>query len=173
MKEIITVKLYISPLGPILLGSINDRLCLCDWRTTIVHSQQIDERLQSRLFAIYQEGTNKVIETAQSQLKEYFTKNRKMFDVPLLISGTDFQQEVWKELLRIPYGTTLSYAELACRIGRPTAVRAVANANHVNPLSVFVPCHRVIGSNRELTGYGGGIAVKQQLLCLENGMNDI
>ena len=84
-----------------------------------------------------------------------------------LLSGTDFQRSVWKELLQIPYGSTQTYKELACRIGKPAAVRAVANANNANPLSVIVPCHRVIGSNRKLTGYGGGLEIKRQLLCLE------
>lgn len=93
--------------------------------------------------------------------------------MPLLLSGTDFQRSVWKELLQIPYGSTQTYKELACRIGKPAAVRAVANANNANPLSVIVPCHRVIGSNRKLTGYGGGLEIKRQLLCLEIEMNGL
>lgn len=85
-----------------------------------------------------------------------------MFDVPLLFVGTDFQKTVWNELLNIPFGTTVSYGEMARRIGMPKAVRAVANANGANAMSIFVPCHRVIGSNRSLTGYGGGLEAKQQ-----------
>lgn len=169
-EDIITVKLYVSPIGPLLLGSIDERLCLCDWRTT-AHRQQIDERLQARLSASFREGTSDVIELAQTQLEDYFSRRRNSFNVPLLFSGTDFQQAVWQELLHIPYGMTISYAELACRIGKPTAVRAVANANNANPISIFVPCHRVIGSNRKLIGYGGGVAIKQELLSLESGMN--
>lgn len=164
------VKLYTSPIGVLLLGSFEDSLCLCDWRTTAEtagHSRRIDEQLQTRLSATYREGTSEVIETAQSQLEEYFAGKRTSFQVPLLFSGTDFQRAVWQELLQIPYGSTLSYKDLAFRVGKPTAIRAVANANNANPISVIVPCHRVMGSNHKLTGYGGGLAIKQQLLCLE------
>lgn len=175
---IITVKTYRSPIGTLLLGSSADQLCLCDWRAatqplgavpgeTIVPSQQIDQRLQTRLSAQYRSGTTAVIATAQQQLEEYFSGERTAFTLPLLLCGTAFQMAVWQALLQIPYGTTISYAELARRIGKPTVVRAVANANHVNPLSLFVPCHRVIGSNGQLTGYGGGLAIKQQLLDWE------
>lgn len=172
-ERVIIVKPYASPIGVLLLGSFEDRLCLCDWRTTAEHGRRIDERLQTRLSATYLEGTSEVIETAQSQLEEYFAGKRTIFQMPLLLSGTDFQRSVWKELLQIPYGSTQTYKELACRIGKPAAVRAVANANNANPLSVIVPCHRVIGSNRKLTGYGGGLEIKRQLLCLETGMNGL
>ena len=175
-EKVITVKPYTSPIGVLLLGSLEDRLCLCDWRITAdttAHSRRIDHRLQARLSATYQEGTSKVIEAVQSQLEEYFAGKRTSFHVPLLLSGTDFQLRVWKELLQIPYGVSLSYGELACRIGKPAAVRAVANANNANPLSVLVPCHRVIGSHHQLTGYGGGLELKRQLLCLESGRNGL
>ncbi|EJX03477.1 methylated-DNA--protein-cysteine S-methyltransferase [gut metagenome] len=114
-----------------------------------------------------------MIEWAQVQLSDYFSGKRKSFELPLYLSGTDFQLSVWNELIQIPYGNTISYAELARRIGRPTAIRAVANANNANPLSVFIPCHRVIGSNCELVGYGGGLAIKEQLLRLETGMKSL
>ena len=89
------------------------------------------------------------------------------FSVPLLFVGTEFQKSVWHELLNIPYGTTVSYGELSRKLGNPKAVRAVAASNGANPISIFVPCHRVIGSNRKLTGYGGGLPAKQFLLELE------
>ena len=87
--------------------------------------------------------------------------------MPLLFVGTDFQKKVWRELLNIPFGETISYKEMARRIGLPTAVRAVANANGANSVSIFAPCHRVIGSDNSLTGYGGGLAAKEKLLKLE------
>jgi methylated-DNA-[protein]-cysteine S-methyltransferase len=102
-----------------------------------------------------------------TQLTQYFTGQRKSFDLELAMRGTEFQLAVWNELLRIPYGDTISYAELARRIGRPAAVRAVGAANGANPIPVIVPCHRVIGANGSLTGYGGGIERKQWLLALE------
>ena len=101
------------------------------------------------------------------QLREYFAGKRRTFDIPLALQGTEFQLAVWNELLRVPYGDTITYAELARRIGRPSAIRAVGAANGANPIPVIVPCHRVIGSNGTLTGYGGGIERKQWLLALE------
>lgn len=102
-----------------------------------------------------------------TQLEQYFSGNRKTFDIPLAPRGTPFQLAVWNALLEIPYGATMTYAQLAHRIGRPRAVRAVGAANGANPIPVIIPCHRVIGSNGTLTGYGGGIERKQWLLALE------
>lgn len=101
------------------------------------------------------------------QLEEYFAGERREFDVPLDLHGTPFQMKVWRELCRIPHGTTLSYGQLAQRIGQPKASRAVGLANGRNPVSIIVPCHRVIGANGTLTGYGGGLQNKQALLDLE------
>lgn len=104
---------------------------------------------------------------AQRQLLEYLQKERQTFDLPLAPQGTPFQRAVWEELRRIPYGATCTYGDIAARIGRPKAVRAVGQANHCNPLPIFIPCHRVIGKNGALTGYAGGLALKQALLELE------
>ena len=101
------------------------------------------------------------------QLQEYFGGTRQVFDVPLAPQGTLFQMEVWRVLRTIPYGETQSYADIAEQIGRPKAVRAVGAANGRNPLSIFVPCHRVIGKNGSLTGYAGGLAQKSVLLEIE------
>jgi methylated-DNA-[protein]-cysteine S-methyltransferase len=103
------------------------------------------------------------------QLEEYFAGERTVFDVPLVLDGTAFQRRVWGALRDIPYGTTISYGELARRIGQPSASRAVGLANGRNPISVIVPCHRVIGADGTLTGYGGGLERKQLLLGLEAG----
>lgn len=102
-----------------------------------------------------------------TQLKEYFNRQRKEFNLPLDIFGTDFQKKVWKELLKIPYGKTISYNELAIRLGDKKLVRAAGAANGTNPLPIVIPCHRVIGSDGNLVGYGGGLEVKQKLLELE------
>jgi methylated-DNA-[protein]-cysteine S-methyltransferase len=104
---------------------------------------------------------------ACAQLKEYFAGKRKHFDLPLKLNGTEFQLQVLDELQRIPYGETTSYGDIANRIGRPKAVRAVGAANGRNPIPIIVPCHRVIGSNGSLTGFGGGLGTKQALLRLE------
>lgn len=154
------------PCGEMILGSFDGKLCLCDWadgRRRIA----VDQRLQKMLNANYVEGSSEVIDIAQKQLNEYFLHQRREFDIPLLFVGTDFQKIVWNELLKIPYGATISYGELACRIGMPKSVRAVANANAVNAISIIAPCHRVIGSDGSLTGYGGGLKRKRFLLDLE------
>lgn len=105
----------------------------------------------------------------REQLGEYFAGERQAFDVPLKLAGTPFQQRVWQELVRIPFGTTITYAQLAQRIGKPTASRAVGHANSRNPISILVPCHRVIGADGKLTGYAGGVDKKQWLLAWERG----
>lgn len=103
----------------------------------------------------------------REQLAEYFAGERRHFDVPLKLAGTPFQQRVWQELLRIPFGATITYGQLAERVGKPTASRAVGHANGRNPVSILVPCHRVIGADGKLTGYAGGIDKKRWLLAWE------
>ena len=109
----------------------------------------------------------KPFEEARKQLLEYFSGERKVFDLPLELDGTEFQLSVLQALQQIPYGTTASYADVARRIGRPKAVRAVGAANGRNPIPIVVPCHRVIGSHGDLTGFGGGLDTKEALLRLE------
>jgi methylated-DNA-[protein]-cysteine S-methyltransferase len=104
---------------------------------------------------------------ALAQLEEYFAGKRRSFDLPLELSGTAFQCDVWRSLADIPYGRTISYAELAAMVGRPTAFRAVGQANGSNPLPIVLPCHRVVASGGRIGGYGGGFAVKRKLLALE------
>lgn len=110
-----------------------------------------------------------LLEPARIQLEQYFKGERREFDLPLDLRGTPFQLRVWAELRRIPYGRTLSYGELARRLGNPGLSRAAGAANGANPISIIVPCHRVIGADGSLTGYGGGLPVKRQLLALERG----
>ena len=112
-------------------------------------------------------SSSMVLKTAAAQLNEYFSKQRKTFDLPLKFHGTDFQKKVWKVLLEIPYGSVRSYKEIAISIGNEKAARAVGMANHKNPIMIVVPCHRVIGSNGAMTGYAYGIDMKEKLLELE------
>jgi len=166
VKNIIKIKRYEAPCGVLMLGSFGDKLCLCDWQVE-QHHDHVVRRMKRILQSEFEEGTSEVIEKAEQQLDEFFAGKRKAFDVPLLFVGTEFQKTVWNFLLTIPFGTTISYGEMAQQIGKPTAVRAVANANGANPISVFAPCHRVIGSDHSLTGYGGGLEAKRWLLELE------
>lgn len=166
MNGIIQTQYYQSPCGELLLGSYKDKLCLCDW----VYEKRrnvIDKRIQRILGTLYTKDCSDTITNAITQLDEYFDQKRTKFDIPLLLAGTDFQKQVWEELLKIPYGSTASYAELSHRLGNPKAIRAVAAANGANAISIFVPCHRIIGTNHKLIGYAGGLSAKRHLLELE------
>ncbi len=112
-------------------------------------------------------GETPLLRKAQEELKEYFAGQRRVFDLPLAPQGTEFQRRVWNALLTIPYGETRSYAEIAVLAGCPKGFRAVGLANHRNPISILIPCHRVIGKSGSLTGYGGGLDAKRYLLALE------
>ena len=166
VKNIIHIQPYQSPCGELLLGSYEDSLCLCDW-TIEKHHGRVVRRLQKALHADCKEMTSDMLSETVRQLDEYFAGKRRNFTIPLLFVGTDFQKKVWSKLLEIPYGKTVSYGELARMIDMPKAVRAVANANGANAISILAPCHRVIGSDHSLTGYGGGLAAKKLLLDLE------
>ena len=109
-----------------------------------------------------------LIKRAYSQITEYLSGKRKAFDLPLAPKGTEFQETVWRALMDIPYGETRSYAEIAGAVGNPKACRAVGGANNKNPIAIVIPCHRVVGANGEMVGYGAGIGIKRQLLTLES-----
>lgn len=165
----ISIQYYKSPIGELLLGSFEAKLCLADMKYRKMRSS-IDKRIQKGLNAEYIEESSDVIEKTIVQMKEYFAGERKVFDIPLLMVGTNFQRSVWDGLMQIPYGTTASYLELAKNIGNEKAVRAVASANGANSISIMIPCHRIIGSNGDLVGYAGGLPAKKKLLELENNL---
>ena len=166
-KRQINIQYFETPFGELILGDFENRLCLCDWRYRKTRNV-IDLRIKTGLTADYAEQNTPLITTTIEQLEEYFSKKRTTFEIPILLIGTEFQKEVWTELMQIPYSKTISYSELSKRINNPKAVRAVASANGANAISIIIPCHRVIGKNNQLTGYAGGIAAKEQLLKLEN-----
>lgn len=118
-------------------------------------------------------GETALLSQGRKELLEYFQGKRHRFDLPLSPAGTPFQQQVWKELAKIPYGTVLTYGELARLVGKPKACRAVGQANHHNPLPIFLPCHRVVGAKGALTGYAGGLELKRFLLKLEGSISDL
>ena len=157
---------YDSPCGQLTLGAIDGCLCLCDWN---VGSRRhiIDQRLCKEFAATIEAGDNELLCKAKSQVDEYFFHGRQTFDLPLVFAGSELRHKVWQKLQEIPYGETISYKDFAALLGCPSAVRAVASAIGANPLSIFIPCHRVVGKNGSLTGYAGGIAAKQRLLELE------
>lgn len=165
MRKIILQR-YESPCGILTIGSLENRLCLCDWTMGNLREDAY-KRLKRIPGTEFAEGTSRIIESAITQLDEYFNGTRRVLEVPLLLTGTDFQIKVWQTLLTIPYGKTTTYGETARIIRKPSSIRAVANAIGANAISIFVPCHRVIGSNRSLTGYRGGLTAKHYLLSLE------
>jgi methylated-DNA-[protein]-cysteine S-methyltransferase len=146
-----------SPIGPLTLMA-------CDGILAGVHMHEQRHRPAPSAFGRREDA---LFTEATRQLEEYFAGRRTVFDVPRTMVGTPFQRLVWDALCDIPYGETVSYGQLADRIGQPTASRAVGLANGRNPISIIVPCHRVIGANGSLTGYGGGLARKQHLLAFE------
>ena len=164
--QTIIIQSYPSPAGELIIGSYGGQLCLCDWAKES-RRKTIDHRLSKALKAEIREGHSKVIDKTIAELDAYFAGKSSSFDIPVLFVGTDFQKSVWNALLDIPYGETISYGSLAQRLGHPKAVRAVANANGANAISIIVPCHRVIGSNHQLVGYGGGLEAKKILLDIE------
>ena len=157
---------YDSPFGALILGIYQNKLCLCDWLYR-KKRKEIDERIQSALSSEYVEESHDLFAVVSHQLREYFSRDRISFDIPLLFTGTAFQQEVWKALMTIPYGHTISYLELATSLNKKSAIRAIASANGSNSLAIVIPCHRVIGSDGSLTGYAGGLKAKRNLLILE------
>ncbi|WMT52493.1 methylated-DNA--[protein]-cysteine S-methyltransferase [Ferroplasma acidiphilum] len=164
----IKIQYFKTKIGELILGSFEGNLCILDFR----HSKKrttIDNRIKTGLKANFLEEEDEILAETKKQVAEYLDGNRKEFDIPLLMVGTDFQKNVWNALLKIPYGTTISYLQLAENIGNAKAVRAVANADGANAMAVIIPCHRVIESNGGLGGYGGGVAIKKQLLELEKG----
>lgn len=167
--NIISVWHYCVPCGELLLGSFGERLCMCNW-TVEKHPGRVERRLRERLGAEFAERETEVVRAAARELDEYFAGRRRSFDVPLLFAGSDFQEKVWRGLADVPYGETVTYGELAQMLDVPKSVRAVANANGANAISIFVPCHRVIGQDGSLTGYGGGLAAKKFLLEMERGV---
>lgn len=149
-----------SPLGPLLLAGDHDALALIGLP---------GGKRPPRPVRGWTEDA-RPFSAARRQLDEYFGGKRERFDLDLMLEGTEFQQRVWTTLARIPFGKTWSYGELAARIGRPKAVRAVGLANGANPLPIVLPCHRVIGADGSLTGYGGGMPAKRLLLELEGAL---
>lgn len=165
-KNIISVTRVLTPLGPMLAGATEEGICLLEFVDRRMLETQI-KRLKKIFDAEFIPGENKYFDELNKQLTEYFEGKRKEFNLPLLLNGTDFQQKVWKELQKIPFGSTRSYQEQAVALDNPKAVRAVAKANGDNRISIIIPCHRVIGKNGQLVGYGGGMWRKRFLLNLE------
>ena len=152
-------KIYDTVIGKIIIEESDEEIS----RIEIVNGT---EKFEGK-----EEKETELINKTYKELDEYFNSKRKKFDIPLKIEGTEFQKKVWNALLEIPYGETRSYLDIAKRVGNPKASRAVGMANHNNKIIIIIPCHRVIGSNKKLVGYAGGLDVKEKLLKLEQNCN--
>lgn len=165
-KSIINIVRFTTPIGPMFSCATSQGICLLDFTDRKMLETEFKD-LCKRLNAVILPGENSHLEQVRSELSEYFSGKRKNFTVPLHTPGTDFQRSVWEMLQNIPYGKTRSYKDQAIAIGNPKAIRAVASANGYNRVSIIIPCHRVIGSDGKLVGYGGGLHRKKWLLDFE------
>ena len=165
-KGIVNMTYIETDLGLMIAGATDKGICMlefADYKLIEMELRQLTAIFKAPLV----QGDNPHFHTLRSQLEEYFKGERRNFDIPLDLAGTEFQKQVWLSLLKIPYGCTTNYAKQAKLLGKPSAVRAVANANGKNKISIILPCHRVIGADGSLTGYGGGIWRKKKLLEFE------
>ena len=166
-KSIILINRLTTPLGPMFVCATNQGICLLEFTDRRMLETEFRD-LQKTLKANILIGENNHTKQLKKEIKEYFDGKRTSFDVALHTPGTEFQNQVWNSLKQIQYGTTTSYNQLAARLNKPTAIRSVARANGFNRISIVVPCHRVIGKDGNLTGYGGGIERKKWLIDFEN-----
>ena len=156
----------LTPLGPMLAAATEAGVCLLEFTDRRMLEVQL-RRIRKQIGGALAPGSNPHLDRLAAELRDYFAGNLRTFSVPLVVEGSDFQRAVWDSLRRIPYGETCSYGDIARRIRRPAAVRAVGRANGDNRIAIVIPCHRVVGSDGELTGYGGGLWRKRALLALE------
>lgn len=167
-SNVIKFDILDTPLGKMVACATNEGLCLLEFidrRAFVTELKDLKKLLKTTI----EPGTNKHLKTVEKQLNEYFEGKRKKFDLPLVTPGTEFQNKVWQKLLEIPHGETRSYKQQSIAIDNLGAIRAVGTANGANRISIIVPCHRVIGEDGSLTGYGGGLKRKQWLLDFESG----
>ncbi|MEM6643769.1 MAG: methylated-DNA--[protein]-cysteine S-methyltransferase [Bacteroidota bacterium] len=163
MEQLITLNTLKTPLGQMIVGVYDEKLCLLEFADRSSLEDQISG-LKRFLQAETITGRHPAIESISNELIQYFEGTRHSYDIPILLAGTPFQKRVWQALQNIPYGSTRSYKQQAAAIGELKAIRAVANANAQNRISIIIPCHRVIGSDGSITGYSGGLHRKQWLL---------
>jgi len=166
-KKIVSLTRILTPLGPMVAGALDEGICFLIFTDAKRMQAAALEHLKIRLAAQFIPGESKYFPVLKKQLEEYFSGLRTVFNLKLFLPGTKFQQKSWEILLRIPYGETISYQQQALAIGNKKAVRAVARCNADNPISIIIPCHRVIAKSGKLSGYGGGLWRKQYLLDFE------
>jgi len=171
-RDAVTIGWIETPVGPLVAGATESAVCLLEFSDRRMLETQFTA-LRRRFGATLVPGNNRWLDALKAQLEEYFAGKRREFELPLRYPGTPFQEKVWSALLKIPYGSTCSYQDIARRIGEPGAVRAVGTANGMNRIAIVIPCHRVVNANGALGGYGGGLWRKRLLLDLEAGQRNL
>lgn len=171
-KSVIMVTLLESPVGPLIAGIIDGKLCLLEFAQRRMLDTQL-ALIRRHYHAPFGIGTSAMFDQIREELRGYFSGTLRTFSTPLEARGTPFQERVWQALLEIPYGVTCSYEDIARAVGSPKGVRAVGTANGCNRIAIVIPCHRVVNKNGELGGYGGGLWRKKALLALEKGELDL
>jgi AraC family transcriptional regulator of adaptative response/methylated-DNA-[protein]-cysteine methyltransferase len=166
-KNIIYINRIATPIGPVIVGATDEGICLLEFSDRKILESQL-KNIESYFEAVLTPGESEHFTLLAKELDEYFNGERKTFTVPLATAGTPFQESVWESLIEIPYGQTRSYKEQSIVLKNPKAIRAIAHANGENRIAILIPCHRIIGSDGKLVGYGGGLWRKQFLLELEN-----
>ena len=165
-STVVHLSRIMTPLGPMLAGATDNAVCLLEFADRRMLELQL-RRVRKHFDAFFLAASNSVLERLNDELERYFGGSLRQFSVPLAVPGSEFQQAVWRRLQEIPYGKTVSYTDIAVALRAPRSVRAVARANGDTRIAILVPCHRVIGANGDLTGYGGGLWRKKRLLELE------
>lgn len=168
MEAILTTTLK-TPIGDMVAGAVDQGVCLLEFHDRRMLPTQLD-RIKKLLGMELKQGAHPHFEKLEKELEAYFEKEKKTFSTPILYPGSDFQVKVWESLLKIPYGKTNSYQQQSQLLGNPKAIRAMAKANGDNRIAIMIPCHRIIGSNGEMVGYGGKVWRKKYLLELEGAL---
>ena len=158
-------RIYTSPLGSVILMSCHGKLVYANWDSPECLKKLA--KIESHVSDSYIEEDDEILNETQRQLEEYFAGKRKLFNLPLEFTGTEFQKQTWQNMVAIPYGQTVTYKELATAVARPKGARAIANICGANPIAIIIPCHRVVASNGKPGGYTGGVDKKLALLELE------
>ncbi len=166
-KKYIHIAYHTTTIGELIIGSFENKICMVDFRHR-AKREMVDRRIRKGLRADFVECEDRVIQETKEHIDAYFAGTQQDFPVPILPVGTDFQKRVWRALQSVPYGHTASYADIARKIGKPQAVRAVASATGGNAIALIIPCHRIIHTNGTIGKYAGGGATKKKLLELEN-----
>jgi methylated-DNA-[protein]-cysteine S-methyltransferase len=165
----INIQFHKTKYAEFILGSYDNKLCLLDYKYRKMR-QALDNKIRKMLNAEFTEKEDEILCKTKTQINEYFMGERTTFDIPLLMVGTEFEKDVWKSLLKVPYGQTATYSELVSNGNNINALKSISKANGSNSIALIVPCHRIIDDNGDLVGYGGGLPLKLKLLNLEQNL---